>query len=143
MNDVQGTQAILVKRHLTKQQLFKRVCQALGDQAVITEPEVAVAALEERERLAETLITERVAMPHCQSAVIKQSKVVLVNCKRFPITWDDVGHQVEGLVILLLAKDAPQDQLQRITDFVRQLADSDVADSLFEEEPTAADSIEI
>ncbi|WP_125546401.1 PTS sugar transporter subunit IIA [Levilactobacillus lindianensis] len=143
MKDGQETQAVLVKRHLTKQQLFNRVCQALGDRALITEPEVAAAALEERERLAETLITESVAMPHCQSDVVKQSKILLVNCKRYPITWDAAGHQVEGLVILLLAKDAPQDQLLRITDFVRQLADNDVADSLFETEPTAADSIEI
>lgn len=137
------TQAVLVERYLTKTQLFDRVCRILGDQAVITEPEVAVAALEERERLAETLITERVAMPHCQSEVIKQSKILLVNCKRFPIVWDDAAHQVVGLVMLLLAKDAPQDQLLRITDFVRQLADSDVADSLFEGEPTAANTIEI
>lgn len=111
-----------VKDDYSKDDFFTRLCGVLCEMDVITSKTEIQNKLLEREKVADTRISEACAMPHCMSESVIQSKIIFVDCSEYPILWHDVDNPVEQIIVLLLAKDNSASELEKVQTFVRELA---------------------
>ncbi|MBU9788443.1 PTS sugar transporter subunit IIA [Lentilactobacillus sp. G22-6] len=130
MKLVNEDSVIFAEKQYTKRELFESVCNQLAKSGILSDASEVVKQLLEREEISDTRIDDLIAMPHCESSAVIFPKIILVNCRKFPIFWDhDV--MVTGTVFLFIPT-SDADEIKEIPHFVKKLADPDVTKELFE-----------
>lgn len=132
MKPIKQPEKLIIQQAFTKRAALQWVCQQLVTQGIIRSAATVADELLLRENIANTLISEGTALPHCQSIAVRQTRVVLVDASEFPIDWTAGEAPVTRLIFLLLAEDAPEQQLLAVSQFTRRLADERNVSALFE-----------
>lgn len=86
-------------------------------------------AIDERERLAPTIIRPGLAMPHVICPAIRQPSLSLLSSAA-PIDWGSSLGQVETIILLAIPAGLPPEQLRPLTRLARALMDDVVSTGL-------------
>ncbi|MGL5812345.1 MAG: PTS sugar transporter subunit IIA [Aeromonas sp.] len=86
-------------------------------------------AINERERLAPTIIRPGLAMPHVISPAIRQPSLSLLSCAE-PIEWGSALGPVEAIILLAIPAGLAPEQLRPLTRLARALMDEVVSTAL-------------
>lgn len=112
-----------------KPTLIKNVIAYLAGQDLIVGQTAAIAAINQRESLGNTLIAPNLAIPHVKSSAIKQAVLLFVKLTDTLTDWQ-VGAQVDRYIFTLIPENCAISDLAALKDFYIRIANDQAIKAL-------------
>lgn len=123
----------LIKEFYLEQNLESKssVYDFLSKRLSLTHHELIVQDLRKREKLSSVQIWPEVVLPHLESPLLKESKVILLRLQK-PIKWSGEVEKITLIVCIGLKADEQQSIKAEIRQLVSKLADEEMTQKLLQ-----------
>lgn len=114
----------------SQNELFQKFAQFCLKHNIISSPQALVEKLIHRERQGNSLIAEGLALPHVESSSVANSAFIFIRLEEPLNEWNHQEDSVKGVLFLLLKKEETTENLSKIREIMKALADERVVEGL-------------
>ena len=104
----------------------------LSESVESTSYDKLIKLMEARETDGSIEIAEEVILPHIESSLLKESKVLIIRPQQ-KLTWSTEIKKVKLIIVIFLKENENDTKKKRISQFTRKLADEDYLKALMQD----------
>ncbi|MBU5267572.1 PTS sugar transporter subunit IIA [Virgibacillus proomii] len=118
---------ILCDKPVNKENVIKQISLLLYEQGYISNMELFIEHVLEREKAGSTYIGNNIAMPHCESASVESNSFVIFKSNQ-PLSWNE--HKVNIVALFVLHPNSSSLEKQYYKKYIKALGDEKIVKDL-------------
>ena len=112
-----------------KEDLFRRSAEKALKLNVITDKQMFLTGLNERENEMSTCFEKGIAIPHCRNNSVRNAAVLITRSSN-PIKWDDAGNIAQFIIMLAVPNEGNSTHIKILSSIARKLVDEQFSNKI-------------